>query len=375
MAKHQKHTRLSRPRGGKYHPQEWTLIGAPCSVIAECVAQISKALRGRLSLGYIDADHQSSESQSALAAQITDQIDQRLLMTNQAADPWHVRPMLSHLDAVLVNGNHFAGAAQIVFMDPKKKESLQRKLDRITDLRYVVVENNEDDIHDYFFKILERFPEAQMIKRCEMEKLASLIYADYQSRVAPLYGLVLTGGRSERMGTDKAQLVYHQKDQASHVFEQCQQFCKRVFYSHAGSDHRENGIADSFLGLGPMGGILSAFREYPDSAWLVVSCDLPLLDEETIDLLVRARDPSKFATAFMNTDTGFAEPLVTIWEPRSYSRILQFVSAGYSCPRKVLINSDIEQVHLADQSKIFNANTPEDMAFAKTKLSAKGRNS
>ena len=57
------------------------------------------------------------------------------------------------------------------------------------------------------------------------------------------------------------------------------------------------------------------------------------------------------------------EPLITIYEPKSYPVLLQYLAQGYSCPRKMLINSDIEIVEV-DDNLIRNINTPEEYAAA-----------
>ena len=41
-------------------------------------------------------------------------------------------------------------------------------------------------------------------------------------------------------------------------------------------------LTDSYTGIGPYGAILSAFKFQPDAAWLVVACDLPLLNVDTL---------------------------------------------------------------------------------------------
>jgi molybdenum cofactor guanylyltransferase len=61
----------------------------------------------------------------------------------------------------------------------------------------------------------------------------------------------------------------------------------------------------------------------------------------------------------MDSDSRFPEPLITIWEPRAYPLLLQFLSQGYSCPRKVLINSDVELLQVPDVQAIQNVNYPE----------------
>jgi molybdopterin-guanine dinucleotide biosynthesis protein A len=109
-----------------------------------------------------------------------------------------------------------------------------------------------------------------------------------------------------------------------------------------------------------MGAILSAFRQNPNTAWLVVAVDLPLLDKSTLQLLIENRNPSKLATAFNSPVNEFPEPLIAIWEPRAYPVLLQFLAQGYSCPRKALINTDVELLDAPNPEALFNVNTPEE---------------
>jgi molybdopterin-guanine dinucleotide biosynthesis protein A len=51
--------------------------------------------------------------------------------------------------------------------------------------------------------------------------------------------------------------------------------------------------------------------------------------------------------------------LITIWEPRSYQVMLNFLAQGYSCPRKVLINSEIELLKVKDVKVLLNVNDAE----------------
>ncbi len=71
------------------------------------------------------------------------------------------------------------------------------------------------------------------------------------------------------------------------------------------------------------------------------------------------------ATTFQSPFDGLPEPLITIWEPKSYEVLLSFLSNGYTCPRKVLIKS--ESAHILqppDANALMNVNTPEDFKKA-----------
>ena len=171
------------------------------------------------------------------------------------------------------------------------------------------------------------------------------------------------------MGSDKAFLDYHGKPQYAFLADILRGLNIETFIScraEQASEFIENQevITDSFLDLGPYGAILSAFRHDPNAAWLVLACDLPLLDVGTLQFLIDNRNPHKIATSFKSPESaeGFPEPLIAIWEPRAYPTLLHFLAQGISCPRKVLINSDIELLTSSVSKALTNVNTLEERA-------------
>jgi molybdopterin-guanine dinucleotide biosynthesis protein A len=210
----------------------------------------------------------------------------------------------------------------------------------------------------------------------ETEKIIAFFRNKLERAKPMLNGLVLAGGKSQRMGFDKGAVNLFGKEQRFHIADMLKPVCNEVFIS-CREDQRSqipgdyNVLTDTFIGLGPYGAILSAFRQQPDNAWLVIACDLPLLDEDTIQHLIRQRDLSKIATAFNSPYDGFPEPLITIWEPKSYPLLLAFLSQGYSCPRKVLINSDVKLLQAENPGALTNVNTPEELEKVKRTIHQK----
>ncbi|MFS4428313.1 NTP transferase domain-containing protein [Chryseobacterium sp. S90] len=185
-----------------------------------------------------------------------------------------------------------------------------------------------------------------------------------------LNGLVLAGGKSLRMGNPKDKINWHGKEQRYYAADLLAPFCENVFIScrqdqleHFDTDY--NALTDTFLNMGPFGGILSALRTQRDKAWLVVACDLPLLDKNSLEFLIRSRDAEKAATTYESPFDGLPEPLITIWEPKSYPLLLNFLGLGNTCPRKVLMNSDTLILKPNNPDALMNVNTPEEMTKAK----------
>lgn len=195
---------------------------------------------------------------------------------------------------------------------------------------------------------------------------------------ADVYGLVLAGGRSTRMGRDKSMLAYRGRPQVEIAFELLGSVCSRVFISNREDQHDAPGHAgkpqlhDRYDNLGPMGGLLTAFDAHPNHAWLALACDLPFLDRATLEYLIAHRDAARCATAFRGAFDGLPEPLCAIYEPAMRERLHQFAREGITCPRKALIRSDTALLDLPNPRALENANAPEDFDTACAAIAAKG---
>ena len=191
---------------------------------------------------------------------------------------------------------------------------------------------------------------------------------------APLYGLVLAGGRSSRMGRDKATLTYAGRAQLERAMTLLAPHVIRAYVS-VRTDQRSEPlrarfpqIADAQPNLGPIAGVLAAQEQHAEAAWLVLACDLPLLDAVTLRHLVRARAPQRAATAFRSSHDGLPEPLCAIYEPRSREPLRAFVAAGRDCPRRFLLSADTQLIDEPNPAALDNVNTPEEYRLAMTAL-------
>ncbi len=185
------------------------------------------------------------------------------------------------------------------------------------------------------------------------------------NKTAPLYGLILAGGYSKRMGQDKALIDFHGKPQVNYCFDLVSKFCEQVFVS-VRADQRYFNLPllkdrEQYANHGPLGGILSAMGSYPDVSWLVLACDLPLVEEKTIRFLIAHREASKIATAFKSSGDQLPEPLCAVWESHGFNELLESFTKGIFCPRKILINSNANLLTLPDDRWLRNFNSPTDL--------------
>ena len=355
--KHTKHAKLTKPLGGDFHRQEWGLIGAPCQVISQLASDLRQKLQPHYKIGFLDAAHNDTGYTDQYDNLFTDNISYQSISFNRKPAPKEYRRYFADLNVLIVNGNHFVADRQIVLLDERKKESLSRKLNRLSNVSLILRQTEDQEIYDFLKPVIS--DEVPILNLEETDKIAEFMIKDML--IPDVFGLVLAGGKSERMGSDKSKLEYYGKPHAHYTAELIQAHCNQVFLSYRPDqpvkDIEGFGIMkDTFLGLGPYGAILSAFKEFPNKAWLTVACDLPFLDQTSINYLFEHRNPNKLATCFHNNETNFPEPLITIWEPKAYPVLLEYLGQAYSCPRKVLINSEVEKLNLDNQQVLSNAN-------------------
>ncbi len=385
MKQHKKHEAIAQPSLGNYGRNEWAILGTDCGQIKQLASQLCNAFSAKYKVGYVDADHKeagsstvgSGQSEPGYAMEFTDKIEYNRLDFHGKPERYQLRPLFNEVDLVLVNGNHFAAKRQVVVIDPKKEDSLRRKLDRLTDVQLILLTDAGQAPYGFLKENLPHFNKITVLQLADFQAIQVFFDKKMQASIAPLNGLVLAGGKSRRMGTDKSVLQYHDKPQRDVMVDILENICRKTHLScrpeQAGElVYTHDVLPDTFLGLGPMGAILSALRHEPDSAWLVVACDLPLLDEAALRHLVANRNPSAIATAYRNPESGFPEPLVAIWEPKSYPVLLQFLAQGYSCPRKALINSPVHVIDAPHPDVLMNVNTPDEVDVVLKKLGVEG---
>ena len=366
MAKHQKHAKIERKFNDISAPNEISILGAKCSIIADLVTKVSEKL-SNYNLGYFDASHAKDVPSNTFTTYTFHHEGNLETTSTSVINKFEQRLQFYNHDLVFINGNHYEGAKQVVIIDEAKEASIVKRLDQIIDLQFIIKLKPETKIFDCLVDKFSNIDSIPVYTIDEVDKITNHFNRLVEERIAPVKGLVLTGGKSTRMGKDKSELAYHGIPQKEYAKNLVGGFLAETFYSVREKSENYNEIHDVFIGLGPFGGICSAFQKDPNSAWLVMATDLPFVTKDLLELLLQKRNPSKVATAIKGKGKDFPEPLITIYEPKAYAKLLQYLAQGYSCPRKMLINSNVEIIEV-DDDLIRNVNTPEDYNEAKKEL-------
>ena len=364
--KHSKHTKLERRNNDNFAPNEISILGTNCGNISDLVSKVSQQL-SNYKLGYFDASHAKEVAENTLSEYVFHHQGNLQITTSGVVNKFQQRLDFAQYDFVFINGNHYQGAKQILILDEAKEASVLKRLKQLDNIQFIVKLKSETE---YFSFLEEEYPQIKNIP-CyhinEVEVISNHINKLIQEKTATVKGLVLVGGKSTRMGQDKSELNYFGLPQKKHVKTLLENQSIETFYSIQNQSDKVFEISDKFYNLGPFGGICSAFQKDPNAAWFVLATDVPFVDEDVIKLVLKHRNSSKVATAIKGKNKEFVEPLITIYEPKAYPILLQYLAQGYSCPRKMLINSDVEIIEI-DDSFIRNINTPEEFEAAKSEI-------
>ena len=362
MTKHQKHTNLVKRNNGIHAPNEIAILGSNCVNISKLVDAVSEKITD-FKLAYFDASHAKDVAENRISEFTFHHEGNLQVATRGPVNKYQQRLDFAQYDFVFINGNHYQGMQQVLILDPAKEASVLKRLEQLDNIQFVIRLNDESQYFDF---LVEKYPNIKELPSYDFEDIdtiANHFRSLIEKKIPGIKGLVLTGGKSTRMGKDKSELYYYNKPQKEVAKQLLESNGVSTYFSVLQPSDYENEIHDTFLNLGPFGGICSAFQQDPNSAWLVLATDVPFVDNDLIKELLSKRNPSKVATAIKGKGKEFVEPLITIYEPKAYPILLQYLAQGYSCPRKMLINSDVEIVEV-DDALIRNVNTPEEYESA-----------
>jgi molybdopterin-guanine dinucleotide biosynthesis protein A len=176
-------------------------------------------------------------------------------------------------------------------------------------------------------------------------------------------GFVLVGGKSSRMGRDKALLPWNGTTLAQHAARIVSEACGSA--ALVGDPTRYSSLGyrafpDRFPGCGPISGIATALTVSNTEWSLVTGCDMPALSPETLNRLLveTARTDGE---AIVPLGAGGPEPLCAVYHRACLPALERAISAGRFRMREIV--NDLQPRFIAgiDPATFANLNTPEDL--------------
>lgn len=178
---------------------------------------------------------------------------------------------------------------------------------------------------------------------------------------------ILAGGKSSRMGTDKALLNIHGKDFLSRLTDELSVFEERIISLGSGSqclpeNRRWTAVFDLYPDHGPIGGLHAALSACRSDALLFVTCDMPLFQYSLAQLLCCEMNMRPCDAVVSVTADGRIHPLCGVYRKSALPILENQIVSGQNKMMKLLDRLHVTYVPLPHslEIQVLNINTPED---------------
>lgn len=193
------------------------------------------------------------------------------------------------------------------------------------------------------------------------------IYKKLTAAVEQPAVLILAGGRSKRMGSDKAAVTLDGQSLLERSIRFWQSACPGapIYVSLGQPEHalslpeQVTPVYDLVKDHGPMGGLQAAFRQHSPELYWVSAVDMPLLSPQAISLLNEKRCHCEDACVF--TRDGRPEPLLGLYRSTCLPVMDALLAQGENRMSALLDQVKTTRVPLPQESWVRNVNTPEEL--------------
>jgi molybdopterin-guanine dinucleotide biosynthesis protein A len=195
-------------------------------------------------------------------------------------------------------------------------------------------------------------------------------------------GYVLAGGKSSRMGSDKAFLELGGETFLARAVKALESVCEsrvKVVLNQNQAHFIEKidvpSIFDVYENRGAAGGIHAALQDCESAYALILACDLPFVEKEAIKTLIETAQsaPENVAAIVPRQHDGRVQPLCGVYQTKICLPVIQRLLEKQT---SVSMNDFLTQIETLfieiehPEKLFFNVNRPEDFQ----KLNKKDRN-
>lgn len=187
-------------------------------------------------------------------------------------------------------------------------------------------------------------------------------------------GIILAGGKSSRMGSDKGLTLFNDRPLINYVIDILQPLCERIIISANNPEYNKFGfdvINDKVPDSGPMGGIYSALLHSTTEINIVLSCDSPFVKTQTFEYLLEQYYDTDICVPMQSS--GKYEPLCGIYKKSVIPYFKEFIeNKNYKIPMVFEI-AKFQEVKIDEHNEFFNfqtfsnLNSKEDIKQAEIK--------
>ena len=177
-------------------------------------------------------------------------------------------------------------------------------------------------------------------------------------------GIILAGGKSLRMGTDKGFLKWNNKLFIESIIDALDPLVSAIII--VSNDERYDAfgtkrVKDIIENAGPVAGIYSGLKASKTEYNLVLSCDIPLITTSILNQLIDAIDDETDIIQFQSQ--GKAMPLIALYKKHCEKQFLKVLNQGERRLRIAVNTCKVKTIILnaVDEMYTTNVNTPQQL--------------
>ncbi len=188
-------------------------------------------------------------------------------------------------------------------------------------------------------------------------------------RKQDITGIILAGGKSSRMGTDKGMLKFEGKSFISYSIEALTPLVDDIIIVSNNSKYdvfNLKRIEDTIKDAGPLAGLYTGLINSSTENNLVLSCDIPLINSTVLNKIINEID-DHFDSIQVKSN-GKSMPLIAAYKKRCTSKCLKLLNQGERRLRVVVKQLKTKTIPLDKhlENCTLNVNTPSDLEQIKT---------
>jgi molybdopterin-guanine dinucleotide biosynthesis protein A len=176
--------------------------------------------------------------------------------------------------------------------------------------------------------------------------------------------IILAGGKSTRMGSDKGLMTLNNITFIQHIIDAVKTLVDEILIISDNENHdvfklkRHNDLVKN---VGPLGGIYTGLHYSKTEVNLVISCDVPMIDSELISELIK--NYSNKYDVIQTKSNEKTMPLVAIYHKTCVSEAEQWIKEGKLRVREFVASRKLKTINLDKrfETQLFNINTPEQL--------------
>jgi molybdopterin-guanine dinucleotide biosynthesis protein A len=179
--------------------------------------------------------------------------------------------------------------------------------------------------------------------------------------------IILAGGKSSRMGSDKGLVLLNGKPMISYIIEILKKMQIPIIIISNNENYKQFGLpvfADIIKEKGPLGGIYTGLKNSKTESNIIVSCDVPFLSNRIIELLINKDNGYPISVVQSN---GKTHPLIGLYSKKIVKKLFDTILLEKLKVRSFIEEFPLNTIELDKQeileyeNEIRNINTQEEL--------------